>query len=143
MADFNKAKRKKINNSKKWYVINTKNYQVYFWALPILPIIIMIDKFENWQYERRTWNDEKAKKVLDKILPKVLEWVEEDNAFYYCMSWSSWSLYNHAPFGYRKWVKKFNYELQKFIRYNYEDEKYIKTIEDNDYDDIWIKFSEK
>ena len=66
MADFNKAKR--TNNGKKWYVINTKNYQVYFWALPILPIVIMIDKLKNWQYNRRTWNDEKAKKVLDKTL---------------------------------------------------------------------------
>lgn len=140
MADFNKAK--KNNNGKKWYVVSTKNYQVYFWALPILPIVIMINKLESCQYKRRVWSDEKAKKVLDKILPKVLEWVEKDDAFYYCMGWSSWDLYNNAPFGYRRWVKKFNYELQKFIRYNYENEKYTKTI-DNDGYDIWVKFTEK
>ena len=139
MADFNKAKR--TNNGKKWYVINTKNYQVYFWALPMLPIVIMIDKLKNWQYNRRTWDDEKAKKVLDKILPKVLEWVEEDNAFYYCMSWSDWGLYDNAPIGYRNWVKKFRYELQKFIRYGYENEKYTKTVESDGYD-IWVKFTE-
>ncbi len=140
MADFNKAKR--TNKNKKWYVVNTKNYQVYFWALPILPIAIMIEKLEDWQYKRRTWSDEKAKKVLDKILPKVLEWVEEEDVFYYCMGWSSWGLYSNAPFGYREWVKKFNYELQEFIRYNYENEKYTKTIDSDGYD-IWVKFSEK
>ena len=140
MADFNKAKR--TNNGKKWYVINTKNYQVYFWALPMLPIVIMIDKLKNWQYNRRTWNDEKAKKVLDKILPKVLDWVEEDSAFYYCMDWSDWGLYHNAPIGYRNWVKKFRYELQKFICYGYENEKYTKTVENDGYG-VWVKFSEK
>ena len=140
MANFNKAKR--TNNGKKWYVINTKNYQVYFWALPVLPVVIIIDKLKNWQYNHRTWNDKKAKKVLDKILPKVLEWVEEDNAFYYCMDWPAWGLYNNAPIGYRNWVKKFRYELQKLIRDGYENEEYTKTVENNG-NGIWVKFTEK
>lgn len=140
MANFNKAKR--TNNGKKWYVVNIKNYQVYFWALPILPIVIMIEKLENWQYERRTWSDEKATKVLNKVLPKVLEYVEEDNAFYYCMDWSSCTLYSKAPCYYYKWARKFSYKLQKFIRDGYENEDYVKTIEDDGYD-VWVKFSEK
>ena len=140
MADFNKAKR--TNNGKKWYVVNTKNYQVYFWALPLLPIVIMIEKLENWQYERRTWSEEKATKVLNKVLPKVLEYVEEDNAFYYCMGWSPCSLYRKAPCYYYKWAEKFSYKLQRFIRDGYENEDYAKTIENDGYD-VWIKFSEK
>ena len=140
MADFNKAKR--TNNGKKWYVVNTKNYQVYFWALPLLPIVIMIDKFKNWQYERRTWNDEKAKKVLDKILPKVLDYVEEEDAFYYCMCWTEWGLVDNAPLIHREWVKKFKYDLHQFILKSYENKDYDKTLV-REYDETWIKFTEK
>lgn len=91
---------------------------------------------------RRVWSDKKAKKVLDKILPKVLDYVEEDNAFYYCMNWSEWELVDKAPLIYRKWVRKFKYELHKFIRDNYENEDYTKTVE-NDGFCIWVTFSEK
>lgn len=97
---------------------------------------------ENKMYESREWSNEKATKVLDKILPRVLEYVEEDNAYYYCMDWRVWILYDNAPIGYFKWVKKFNDELHSFIANGYENKDYVKTIE-NDGCNTWVKFTEK
>lgn len=111
-------------------------------ACPIRPFYKLYCYIEDKMYEHREWSDEKATKVLDKILPRVLEYVEEDNAYYYCMNWSEWGLYHNAPIGYFKWVKKFAYELHSFIANGYENKDYIKTIETDDFD-IWVKFLEK
>ena len=111
-------------------------------ACPIRPFYKLYCYIEDKMYEHREWSDEKATKVLDKILPRVLEYVEEDNAYYYCMNWSEWGLYHNAPIGYFKWVKKFTYELHSFIREGYENKDYVKTIESDNYD-IWVKFTEK
>lgn len=137
MAKFNKVKKEK----KSW-VISTKKYSYAWWALPLIPVVEIIDYIQNKIDSHRIWSDEKAKKVLDKVLPKVLDYVEEDNAFYYCMDWSEWGLFDNAPLIYRKWVKKFKYRLHKFIQDNYENEDYVKTFENDGYY-VWVKFSEK
>lgn len=58
------------------------------------------------------------------------------------MDWSEWGLFDNAPLIYREWVKKFKYRLHKFIQDNYENEDYVKTVENDGYD-VWVKFSEK
>ena len=137
MASFNKAKKEK----KSW-VINTKKYSYAWWAFPLIPIVEAVDYIENKIEDRRTWSDEKAKKVLDKILPKVLEYLEEEDAFYYCMCWTEWELVDNAPLVHRKWVKKFRYDLHQFVLKGYENKDYDKTLI-REYDETWIKFTEK
>lgn len=141
MAKFNKAKNKlKI---KKW-LIHTKKYSYHIIALPLIPICLLLDKIEEKAYAKRVWSEEKATKVLNKILPKVLEWNEEDQAFWYCMQWRESTLSSKAPLGYRKWVWKFRCQLQKFIQEGYENPHYIKSVEEGSYGyDTWIKFVEK
>lgn len=141
MASFNKAKEPK-KTKKRWWIINTHNYSVYIWALPILPFVLLSDYLKERASKKRVWNDEIATKILDIVLPQVLEWVEEDNAFFYCMSWGNSSLYRKAPRKYRKWAYKFSYQLQQFIKDGYENADYVKTIE-KDYYDTWVKFVEK
>lgn len=131
---FNKEK--KIN----WDKIEDKLVNII--ACPIRPIYKLAVYTENKIDNRRKWSGEKAQKVLNKILPKVLDYVEEDNAFYYCMSWSEWGLVDNAPLVYYKWVKKFKYNLHDFIRNKYKNEDYEKTIENDGYGE-WIKFTEK
>ena len=141
MASFDKAKETK-KTKKQWWIIHTHNYSVYIWALPILPIVLLSDYIKERNSKKRVWSEEIATKVLDKVLPQILEWVEEDNAFYYCMSWGTSSLYRKAPRKYRKWANKFKYKLQQFIKEGYENADYVKTIE-KDYYDTWVKFVEK
>ena len=141
MANFDKAKKTK-KAKKQWWVIHIRNYSVYIWALPILPVILLVDYIKDHNYKKRVWSEQTATMILDKVLPQVLEWVEEDNAFYYCMNWNSSILYRKAPRKDRRWAYKFSYRLQRFIKEGYENADYIKTVEE-DYCDTWVKFVEK
>lgn len=89
------------------------------------------------------WDEAKATKVLNVILSKKMEYVPEDNAFYYCMDWGCWYLWRLAPRKYRKWARKFSGDLHDFIEVGYENPDYIKSIEVNNYNERWIKFEER
>ena len=141
MASFDKAKVKKVKKGLPRICIG--DYQVIFFALPLLPIVMLLDALHDWQYNRLVWSEEKATKVLDAILPRVLEWVEEDNAFYYCADWSGIALLDKAPFRYKKWVKKYYWRLHDFVKDGYQNPDYDKTVEDDAFGDCWIKFTAK
>jgi hypothetical protein len=143
MKAFDQAKIRDTKPKKKpWYQIQSKQYTYYIWSLPLVPIVLLVDKCQEWAGKRRVWSEEKATKVLDAVLPKVLEYVEEDNAYYYSMEWGTSALWRKAPRKYRKWAFKFEYHLKTFIRDGYENTDYTKTIE-KDYYETWIKFVEK
>ena len=138
--DFSYAKmRQEKQSRKKWWIINGKKYSYYIWALPLIPFVLLYDKISDYLYARRVWSEEKATKVLDRVLPHVLEWVEEDDAYYYCMDWGYSSLWRKAPLTMRKWARKFSYNLHQFIKNGYQKDGYKKTIEDDRYE-TWIKF---
>lgn len=122
--------------------IKTTNYNIPVWALPIAPFIIAYDKISKWANDRRVWDEEKARKVLDRALPYVLEYVAEDDAYWYCMEWSEWRLADHAPLGLKKWAKKFFHNLHFYLEENYENPNYTKTIERDDWQ-VWLKFEKK
>lgn len=144
MSTFDKAKQAK-KTGKKWWIINTKKYSYYIWALPLIPFIELADRIEEKAYAKRVWDTDKATRVLNKVLPKVLEWVEEEGAFYYCMEWGYSNMWRKSPLKYRKWAKKFQYDLHKFVENGYENPQYIKTVDKGQYyyDDTWVKFEEK
>ena len=138
--DFSYAKmRQEKQSRKKWWIINGKKYSYYIWALPLIPFVLLYDKISDYLYARRVWSEEKATKVLDRVLPHVLEWVEEDDAYYYCMDWGYSSLWRKAPLTMRKWARKFSYNLHQFIKNGYQKDGYEKTIEGDRYE-TWIKF---
>ena len=142
MKNFDKAKKQNKSNNKKWYILHTKNYSYYIWALPLLPFVILVDYIKHWYYNRLIWSNERAIKVLNKALPKIIEWVEEDKSFYYCMDWGTSQLYNRAPFFSRKWARKFAWKLHRFIKEEFEIEGYKKSIETDNYEEVWVRFSE-
>ena len=139
---FDKAKETKKKSNKKWYIINGKKYSYYIWALPLLPFVILYDVMSQRADKRRVWSTERATKVLNHVLPKVLEWVEKDKAYYYCMGWSTSSLWRGAKRIDRKWANKWQYQLRDFIKEGYENEHYSKSVE-KDYYDTWVKFEER
>ena len=141
--DFSYAKtRKEKQNHKKWWIINGKKYSYYIWALPLIPFVLLYDKICEYLYKRRVWDEVKATKVLNYILPHILEWSEEDNAYYYCMDWRYYILWEKAPFTMRKWTIKFSANLHQFIKDGYQVDGYEKTIEDDGYG-TWIKFEKR
>lgn len=138
---FDKAKKTK-KNTKKWYIINGKRYSYYVWALPLVPFVALYDVMSQRADKRRVWSAERATKVLNHVLPKVLEWVEEDKAYYYCMDWGADNLWRGAKRSDRKWANKWRYQLRDFIKEGYENEHYSKSVE-KDYYDTWVKFEER
>ena len=145
MKNFDEAKKRATKVRKKpWYVVDIKNYSIYIWGLPLVPFVLGVEKFKDWCYNRLEWSEEKATKVLDEVLPKVLTYDAEDNAFYYNIDWSFSEFRRYAPFGYKKWASKFGYDLKEFIQDGYENANYTKTVYDDGYHgDTWVKFEEK
>lgn len=142
MASFDKAKVEKVNK-RKWYEIHHGNYTYYIWSIPLVPFVILHDKIQEYQSKRRVWSEEKATKVLDYVLPQVLEWVEDDKAFYYSMEWGISRLWRKARRRDRKWAYKFDWRLHNFIKDGYENAEYIKTVEQDSCYETWVKFVEK
>lgn len=141
MAKFDIAKNKNEKKKINWRV-NIGDYQVVFWALPIFPIFYGIKKFEDWSYNRMAWDEKRADRVLNTILPQVLEWDEEDNAFYFNTEWGDSIYWRRAKRVDRKWARKFCYKLKNYLEDEYENADYIKSVE-RDYYETWIKFVEK
>lgn len=81
---FEKAKNKP---KKPWYMVNTKNYQIPVLVLPIAPFVIGISKLSDWFYDYIKWDEHKATKVLNHVLPKILDYDKDKDAYYYCMGW--------------------------------------------------------
>ena len=133
----------KKTNRKPWYIIHGKKYSYHIILLPIVPFVVLFDKIHDYNYKKMVWDEAKATKVLNKALPKVLDYFEEEKAFYYGMHWGTYGLHHNAPIGYKKWAKKFAFHLQKFIENGYENPDYIKTVEEDEYCDTWVKFEER
>jgi hypothetical protein len=145
MTKFDKAKRK-VERNKRMKKFNpyiyVGKYEFFVLALPLAPFFLAWEKYKEWKYQRMEWDEKKATKVLDYVLPKTLEWNEEDNAFFYYLGWSPSMISSNARIIDKKWCRKFGYDLREFIKEGYENSNYIKTIEEDYYND-WVKFVEK
>lgn len=142
---FDKA-RQKNRPKRKEFKVRYKFFGEEFYINPLLiPVAIVVgtaEYIDNKYYESLVWSDEKATKLLNRTLPYVLEWVEEDNAYYYCMNWGCGYFSKRAPFGYRRWGVKFYSDIIDFIKDGYENPNYCKTVEKDGYGDVWVKFEE-
>ena len=124
--------------------IKTKYHVYYWWAAPLIPFCELYD-WANQKLDKMTmWDEEKAEHLLNKyILPKTLERVEEEKAFYYCMNWgNAYTFKNLVPRRHFRWVSHYCYAIRDFIEDGYENPDYIKSIV-KEYDETWIKFEER
>lgn len=150
MTTFNDAKvraeKKKKAREKKWYYVYY-DYQgmkcrSHILMMPLVGITMAVDHVRNKYYTSLTWSEAKATKILDKTLPKVLEYVVEDKAYYFSFDWNTRYLTDRAPIGTRTWTKKFCTELLDFLEKDYSNKNYNKILEKDEYGDKWIKFVE-
>ena len=133
---FEKAKNKP---KKPWYMVNTKNYQIPLWALLIAPFVIGLGKLNDWFYDRIKWDERKAAKVLNHVLPKILDYDKDEDAYYYCMDWGTYILWDKAPLRYRRFAKKYHLSLHSFIKDGYMVKGYCKSVINDGYDE-WVEF---
>lgn len=136
---FEKAKNRSHKPRKPWYMVNTKNYQIPFWALPIAPIVIGISKLSDWFYDHIKWSERKATKVLNHVLPKILDYDEDEDAYCYCMDWGTYNLWHKASLRHRCFAKKYHLSLHSFIKDGYMVKGYNKSVVNDGYDE-WVEF---
>jgi hypothetical protein len=146
MKDFEYAKKKNTNKRKRrWWVVSCGRYEVYLWGLPIYPLFLLSEKIKDWRYEHLVFTEERANKVLDQVLPKILSYDEEAKEYYYFYEWGVSAFWRKANIFNKRWAKKFSYKLRDHLVNNYEHPKYIKRVENSNYcpDSIEIVFKEK
>ena len=136
---FKKAKNRSHKSQKPWYMVSTKNYQIPFWVLPIAPIVFGISKFSDWAYECIKWDEHKATKVLNHVLPQILDYDKDEDAYCYCMDWGTYSLWHKAPLRYRFFAYKYEFKLPSFIKDKYMVKGYVKSVINDGYDE-WVEF---
>lgn len=146
MKDFDKAKKngKRVNH--KWYIAKIGGYECMFFMPPILPFYAAYDKVKNKHWTTLTWSEEKARKILDMTLPKLLKWDEEEKEFYYLIPhiFYDFRFWKKVPILHRAWAKKFTSEMLNYLLTGYRKDGYTKRVEVNEYDasEKWVYFSE-
>ena len=124
--------------------IKTKYHVYFWWAAPLIPFCEFYDWANRKLNEMTKWDEEKAEFLLNKyILPKRLEYIEEENAYYYAVLFNpEWNYYRYCPRRYHRWLRKFGWKVQQYLVEEYENPDYTKT-ELREYDEHWIKFEER
>lgn len=109
----------------------------------MIPFAKLSERIKTKKYNNLVWSEEKAKKILDKILPKVLVYDTKNDEYYFATNWNVRTLLvKYAPIRWKKWTDKFSSSLCKYLKDTYENKDYIKTIEE-DFEGSWIIFKEK
>lgn len=141
MKDFEYAKKKNAHKRKRrWWVVSCGRYEVYLWALPLYPLFLLSEKIKDWQYERLVFTEERANRVLDYALPRVLEYIAEEDAYYFNTCWNLGK--KNVPWHLRAWTRKFHSKLIDFLIDTYQKDGYKKEYE-KDYFDNWVKFTKE
>lgn len=125
---FKKPSTRKKSNCRFGH-IHTKNYDCFFLLFPLIPIVMLLNWIDMKYYRSLKWSDRTAEKVLNRFLPKMAEYDEKTDSFYYNTSWYA---YRAVPFGYHNWYQKFKYELDDYLINSYHPEGYTKTVENGD-----------
>jgi hypothetical protein len=139
---FNKARRREERKKRSWHIVHIGKYRCCFWLVPLIPIIWSWEKVDSWRDKRLTWSDEKAQKVLDYLLPNAVTWVADEGRYCYNPNWRIVWTRGIRPQD-KKWINRFELELNEFIKHKYENDKYIKIYEKDDYWNEWVYFVEK
>lgn len=144
--DEAKTKKTKKRNPLDFMAVDFNMWDYSFHvSVLLIPLAIAVGchrrmKDEYWR--SLEWDEKKAEKLLDKRLGKVLEWDEDNDAYWFSMNWNSRYLTDKAPFGMRTWARKYNNEVLKYLENGYHHPTYRKLTETDCWGDKWLKFEE-
>ena len=128
---FEKAKERQVQKQKKkkkWWIVRVGATDFYIWALFLVPIVWACEKIEDWRYNRLHWTNKKADRILNKVLPEILEYDEDHDCYYYLDDWSVCRFSYHCSKFDRRWVDKYRWELKKYLIEEYEHPNYVKEV---------------
>ena len=141
-----KTKRTKKRNPLDFMAVDFDMWDYSFHVNVLLvPLAIAVGchrRMEDEYWRSLEWDEKKAEKLLDKRLGKILEWDEDNGAYWFNMNWNSSYLTYKAPFGMRAWARKYNNEVLKYLENGYHHPIYRKLTEVDCWGDKWLKFEE-
>lgn len=137
--EYTKRKYNKKHNRKKSKkpTIHVNNRDYYIWAMLFIPFIELYRFIDDKTWQEMEWNEAKANKILDYVVPYIFDYNKSDDRFNVLIdkySVTNYSVANHilrkSPFRYRRWVRKFKYNILDYLENSYEYDGYDKTIEE-------------
>lgn len=127
-----KENRKKEKKQHFWsYRIETKNYSILWWALPVAIPCVIYNELRNLYYKKIKWSDERGKRVLDRILSKRLEPVTDETGkecYMFFTNYPSYTYKKYASLRDKLWLNKFDYTLSNYLADTYEIDGYKKEV---------------
>lgn len=141
--NFKKAKKQAERKKRSpWYIFKRGKYEYFLFLIPLISFAELSERIKAKKYNNLVWSDEKAKKVLDKTLPKALTYDTNEDEYYFGTDWNTRVLVKNTPIRWRKWADKFSYSLYEYLTDTYENKNYTKTIEKSCTGN-WVIFKEK
>ena len=130
-ADFGKdyQKKEKIKKFKNKMLVSWQGYSFYFFLFPLAFCCWVKDNIYEKYRKFLRWDVTKADKILNRIIPKVVDRDEETDSFYYCLDWNNELLFlKNSRFIDKAWIKTYYYSLLYYLINTYCPENYIKII---------------
>lgn len=141
--------REKEAKEKKCKTVEYKGYTFDWYVMPLVVVlyhaVIMAEKVSKVLDKTVfAWNEAKAKKIIDKTFPKIVNC--KDGKLWYRSSWSAsiWaSNINPIHFINKKWAYKNRYRLHDYVINEYEPEGFEVCIEKEEWgNEYCISFKE-
>ena len=140
-------RKEKKHTIRKWW--NKNGYKVLRVVLfPIWIVAITYEKIIDWLNYRNSWNEERAKEILNYYIPRRAEWDKENNEFYFFDNGYGWSIYYAKRYLKRKdrrfWRVNsgaWGYKMRSYLINEFELEGFTKEV--GNCDDGWTELTFK
>lgn len=148
MTKFNKTINKRIAKvkqpkKKKYHTMFNNRYQFRFWILVPLVLIVEMNRLrQEKSYESLEWDEVRAKRIIDKVFPKVCDIDKNTHELFFNREWTG-IIEREARKKDKRFCGKFRYQILDFIQNTYEIEGYTKKIDDQGYGEILTIFERK
>lgn len=137
-----KEKEKRDNAGKKLWMVYKDNYAFPIFLFPVYWLALILEAIQKWESNLYQWSDNKAAKMANYIIPQFLSYDEDEDSYYFPVSFGYSNYYKCVPFWHRRWVKKFEYPLMEFIKTIYQKKGYDKMFYEQ-YGEEYVVFKKR
>jgi hypothetical protein len=147
--EIKKAKEREEAKERKCKTVKYKGFTFNWYVMPLAVLFyhlgLLEAKIESFLNKTLfAWNEEKAKKIIDKTFPKIADC--EDGKLWYYSGWGATIWANTIKpihFINREWAYRNKYKLQEYMINDYEPEGFEVCVEKEKWgNEYWIIFKE-
>lgn len=137
-------KKEKIKKIKRKMLVSWRGYQFYFFLFPLAFCCWIKDSICKKYYKSFSWDKARADRVLNKVMPKVVERDKETDSFSFCLEQDNRNIFlKNSSFIDRPWIKAYFDTLLYYLTEVYCVEGYVKIKDDDNSRIFFIKRLDK